>query len=79
MTPGDLSAFLTAACGGPAEVWERQVSVAYALGLMREVIRHNSADGKPVAGDRRIEAVRALGWACEKARRRAAGVDVAGR
>ena len=61
MAMGDLSTFLTAAAGGPPELWERAVSVGYAFDLMRTIVEQNKADDKPSATDPRIKAERALG------------------
>lgn len=65
MSPGDLSAFLTSTAGGPAEMWERQVSIGYVVSLMSAIIAQNKADDKPCATDPRIKATRALGWYTE--------------
>jgi len=62
MSAGDMSAFLCAAVGGAPEVWERQVSMPYVLQLMRTITQQNRADDRPVAGDPRVEAVKALAW-----------------
>ena len=64
MTAGDMSAFLCAAAGGTADMWERQVSSAYVLAVLRSIIAQNRADDRPVAGDARIDANKALGWYC---------------
>ena len=69
MSVGELSAFLTATNGGTPETWERMCSQTYCLGLLHIVVAQNAADGKPVAGDPRIEATKALGWCAEKIRR----------
>lgn len=68
MSAGDMSAFLTAAAGGPPEMWERQVSMAYILEMMRTVAQQNRADDRPLAGDPRVTAVKALAWYCHKLR-----------
>ena len=68
MTAGDMSAFLCAAAGGTADMWERQVSAAYVLAVLRSIVAQNRADDRPVAGDARIEATKALGWYCHQIR-----------
>lgn len=70
LSPGDLSAFLTASVGGPPGMWEREVCIPYALAVMREIVRQNRADDKPCRADGRLEAIRALGWEIEKIKRR---------
>lgn len=65
----ELSMFLAASCGGTPEAWERNCSVSYALGVINRVIRQNMADGKPVAGDSRLMAERALGFEIERIRK----------
>ena len=62
MSAGDMSAFLTAACGGPPDIWERQCSIQYATAVMRAVIDQAASDGKPVRGHQTIAATKALGW-----------------
>lgn len=70
---GDLSAFLAAAMPGtdPA-FWERRCAVGYCFDVLRSIAAQNRADDKPIAGDPRIEAERALGWAIRKIKKRAA-------
>lgn len=70
MTAGELSAFLTAATGGRPELWERQVAVGYAFGLLTAILQQNKADDRPTAWDPRIRAERALGWCIERIRKR---------
>jgi len=71
MTQGDFSAFLAATCGATPEFWERRCAASYASSVLIQVARQNAVDGKPVAGDPRILAERALGWAAEQIRERA--------
>ena len=63
MSTGELSAFLTAACGGPPDVWEKGLAIGYALSLVRAIVQQNGADGRPSANDPRMKAERAFALA----------------
>ena len=63
MSVGELSAFLTAACGGPPDVWEKGLALGYALSLVRAIVQQNGADGRPSANDPRMKAERAFALA----------------
>jgi len=76
MSVGDFSAFLCAACGGTPDFWERRCSQGYAFAMLNAIAKQNAADGKPTAGDPRIMAERALGYAAEKIRQRAVKPEV---
>ena len=62
MSAGEMSAFLCAAAGGTPDLWERQVSSAYVLEMFRAIMAQNRADDRPMPGDPRIEATKALAW-----------------
>jgi len=68
MSAGDMSAFLSAACGGPPSIWEYGCSVAYCLGMMQAIAAQSAADGEAIAKDARMDANRAFLWAVEKVR-----------
>jgi len=72
MTLGEFSASLAAAVGGDVEFWERRCSSAYAFSVMFAIAQQNRADDRPMDGDPRIDAERALGWAIVKIRERCA-------
>jgi hypothetical protein len=77
LTIGELSSLLAATAGATPEFWERRCSVSYCFSVLSAIARQNAADGKPLAGDPRLRAERALGWAIERIRRRAAGNEQA--
>lgn len=66
MSFGEFSAFLASACGGDPDFWERRCSSGYTHAVLTALAKQNDADGKSTAGDARIHAERALGWAAEK-------------
>lgn len=66
ITVGEFSAFLAAACGGDPDFWERRCSMGYTHAVLDAITKQNSAKDKATAGDPRIKAERALGWAAEK-------------
>lgn len=69
MTPGDLSAFLVAAGGGPVEMWERQVSIGYVSAFLTAVAARDG-DGKlHGTADPKVRALRAVGLYVEEIRR----------
>jgi hypothetical protein len=68
MTLGDLSAFLTATCGGDADFWERRCSLSFCLSTISMYMAQNAAEKRPSSGDPRIIAERALGYAIERVR-----------
>lgn len=70
MTIGDFSAFLSSACGGLPEFWERRCAVGYACAVLSMFVLQNHADKRPCAQDPKIMAIRALGYAAEKIRKR---------
>lgn len=67
---GELSAFLAAATSTDAEFWEGRCSIRYTLSVLDAIVKQNKADNKPSAGDPRIRAIRAVGWAVEKIKQR---------
>lgn len=77
MSRGDFVAFLCAHCGGSADEWERRVCMNHALSVLSMFVLHNRADSKPSAGDPKLAAERALGWAVEKIRTRHQAEEIA--
>jgi len=70
MTIGEFSASLAAAAGGDVEFWEQRCSSSYAFSVMFAISQQNRADDRPMDGDPRIDAERALGWEIAKIRGR---------
>ena len=63
-----LVAWLCATCGGPPEIWERAVSVAYVLDQLRVVIAQQNAEGAQDQNDPILRATREVGLAVLKIR-----------
>ena len=76
MTIGDFSAFLSSVAGATPDFWERRCAVSYTHSVLTTIMMQNRADDKPCAGDPRIEATRALGYAIDKIRKRRGVSDV---
>jgi len=66
MSAGEMSAFLTAACGGPPDIWERQCSIQYAIGVLRAVVAQAQAEQGVACQSPAITATKALGWYCKQ-------------
>lgn len=58
---GDLSAELSAMCGGTPDQWERLCTVPYALALIRTIRAQNDESGRSTAKDDRMRYDRAMG------------------
>lgn len=67
---GDLSSELTAMLGGNPEVWERHVSLSYAMECLRTIRAQNDADGKSSRHDPRLRANKALAEIKSRIRKR---------
>ena len=71
MTPGEFSAFVASTCGGTPDFWERRCAVGYCHAMLVTIAAQNRADGKPFAGDPRMEAERAMGIKIEELKKAA--------
>jgi (p)ppGpp synthase/HD superfamily hydrolase len=72
MSPGQMVAILTAAAGGPPELWERQVSIGYIQEQFRACAAQLAAEkGGALADSHVASATRQLGLAAEAIRARA--------
>jgi hypothetical protein len=70
MSAGALSAFLVARAGGSPEMWERYVSGSYVSTMFNAVLEQARADGDKGHDPAYLRANRALGWYCERIRKR---------
>lgn len=75
-TFGDYSAFLAAATNESPEYWETRCAASYTRAVLSAILMQNRAEGKSCAGDPRIDAERAFGYAIEKIRKRVEVSDV---